>query len=70
MCPYPLKVQARPPRDQILVTHSRVSGRVGWGGDCAIEILNQLRSMSERLKQLICLLKPKVEVILSGYLQK
>ena len=27
MCPYQLKVQARPPRDQRLVTQPRVSGR-------------------------------------------
>ena len=26
VCPYPLKVQVRPPRDQILATQSRVSG--------------------------------------------
>ena len=45
-CPYPLKVQARPPRDQILATQSRVSGWEGKKG--VIEILNQLRSMSER----------------------
>ena len=42
-CPYPLKVQARPPRDQRLATQSRVSGRKGKKG--AIVILNQLRSM-------------------------
>ena len=28
-CPYPLKVQACPPRDQRLATRSRVSGREG-----------------------------------------
>ena len=27
-CPYPLKVQARPPRDQRLATQSRVSGQL------------------------------------------
>ena len=45
-CPYPLKVQAHPP----LATQSRVSG---WEGVTkgAIEILKQLRSMSDRLKK-------------------
>ena len=48
MCPYPLKVQARPPRDQRLATQSRVSGREG----------------GERvLLKLICLLRPEFEVI-------
>ena len=48
-CPYPLKVQARPPRDQRLATQSRVSGREGKKG--VIIILNQLRSTSERLNK-------------------
>ena len=48
-CPYPLKVQARLPRDQRLAMQSRVSGREGKKG--ATEILQQLRSMSE-----LCLL--------------
>ena len=47
-CPYPLKFQARPPRDQRLATQSRVSGREGEKG--AIVILKQLRCVSERLK--------------------
>ena len=38
----PLKIQARPPRDQRLTTQSRVSGREGGKG--AIVILKQLRS--------------------------
>ena len=31
--PYPLKVQARPPRDKRLAIQSRVSGGGGGGGD-------------------------------------
>ena len=36
-CPYPLKVQTRPPRDQRRATQSRVSERDGREG--AIDIL-------------------------------
>ena len=38
-CPYPLKVQARPPRNQRLATQSRVSGREG-GKRVLLEFLN------------------------------
>ena len=48
-CPYPLKIQARPPREQRLATQSRVSGREGKEG--AIVIFKQLRSMSGRFKK-------------------
>ena len=44
MCPYPLKVQAHPPRDQRLATQSRVLGREKRS--MLLQILNKLRSMN------------------------
>ena len=37
-CPYPMKVQARPPRDHKLASQSRVSGREGKSGNYVIVV--------------------------------